>query len=154
VSWRRVVALAVPLAVLIFGLGFFVGLEVRRAPNWRLELDEYVAQHRSPSETVTVQTVVKAEKPWHFSPAMGAPADADGITPSYPPKEVRCVLLLRGRPSESGADDELVRQVVFLAYHSDVLYRVGWLAHEGPEEPFPAEVLADLALIGCDLGLK
>jgi hypothetical protein len=154
VSWRKAVALAVPVAVLMFALGFFVGLEVRRGPNWRLELEEYIAQHRAPSETVVVQAVVRARQPQQFGEVMGTVMRADGVRPSSTPRDLRCVLLLRNRPSDSRAEYELVRQVVFLAYYSDALYQLGWLAHEGPEEPFSSEFLAHLALIGCDLGLR
>lgn len=153
-SWKRVVALAVPLALVAFALGFIVGLEVRRGPNWRLELDEYIAQHSSPSEVVTVVAVVEAEKPWLFSPAMGKPQHGDWIKPTSPAQAVRCVLLRRSRRADSGSGDEQVRQVVFVVHHSDALYRVGWLAYEGPEEPFGPELMADLALIGCELGLR
>jgi hypothetical protein len=43
---------------------------------------------------------------------------------------------------------------IFLVHHSDALYRVGWLAYEGPEEPFGPQLAADLASIGCDLPLE
>jgi hypothetical protein len=154
VNWRKVVALAVPLAVLFFTAGLIAGLDSQRGPNWRLELDEYIAQHTAPSETVRVQTAVKARKPWNFSAALCPSQRDDWIPPSFPPEAVRCALLVRSRPSGSGTEDESTRQVVFLIYHSDALYRVGWLAYEGPEEPFGPGLTAHLALIGCDLGLE
>jgi hypothetical protein len=52
-----------------------------------------------------------------------------------------------------GGSGELVRQVVYLVHHSDALYRVGWLAYEGPEEPFDEALRSDLASIGCQLAL-
>jgi hypothetical protein len=154
VNWRRIIALAVPFAVLVFALGVFVGLELQRGPNWRLELDEYIARHTWPSETVRIQEVTRARKPWNFTAAMGTPEPGDWIIPSFPPRAVRCVLLVRSRSSAGGAQDESLRQVVYLVYHSDALYRVGWLAHAGPEEPFGPELAAHLASIGCDLGLE
>jgi hypothetical protein len=141
--------LAVPLAAVAFTLGFIIALEVQRGPDWRLELDAYLAQHTAPAETVRVLAVKKARQPWNFTAAMGAPEAGDRIVPSYPPQAVRCALLARSR---MGAGS--VHQVVFLVYHSDALYRVGWLAHEGPEEPFGPEVTEHLELIGCDLGLE
>jgi hypothetical protein len=157
-SWRRIVALAVPLAVAIMLAGFIVGLEMQRGPNWRLELDAYVARRRSPSETVSIEAVTRARKPWSFSAAMGTAVHGDwtwgSITPSFPPQAVRCVLLLRDRPSATGGERESIRQIVFLVYHSDALYHVGWLAYEGPEEPFDEQALAHLDTIGCDLGLE
>ena len=62
------------------------------------------------------------------------------------------MLLARSGASEDDAA-EPVRQVVYPVDHSDALYRVGWLAYEGPEEPFDEALRSDLASIGCDLGL-
>jgi hypothetical protein len=146
--------MAVPLALAAFALGFIGALEVQRGPDWRLELEEYIAQHASAAETITVEAVVEAGEPWHFSPVMGTPQREDWIKPSSSQQAVRCALLLRSRPSAGGAGDEEVRQVVFLVHHSDALYRVGWLAYEGPEEPFGPELIANLALIGCDLDVR
>ena len=153
-DWRRIVALAVPVGVLLFALGVIVGLETQRGPNWRLELEAYVAQHTAPSETVRVQMVTKASKPWNFTAEMGAPARANGVTPTFPPQAVRCALLVRSRPSAHGPGDEEVRQVVFLVQHSDTLYQVGWLAYEGPDEPFGTDLEATLTEIGCDMELE
>jgi hypothetical protein len=148
VGWRRIVALTVPLAVLFFALGFVVGLEVRRGPNWRVELDAYMAQRAPESETVQVVAVVEAKRPWAFTAAMGTPAGGR-ITPTFPPQAVRCAVLERTR-----VGGERTREVVFLVRHSDALYNVGWLAYRGPEEPFGPELAADLASIGCDLELE
>jgi hypothetical protein len=153
VSWRRIVALGVPLAVLVSAMGVIVGLEVQRGPNWRLELDEYVAQQRSLGESVSVQTVVRARRPWNFTAAMATAEPDDWIRPSFPPQAVRCALLVRHWTSDEGVGDESVRQILFLAHHSDALYHVDWLAYEGPEEPFGPEVAAHLERIGCDLRL-
>lgn len=152
-SWRRIVALGVPLAVLVFAAGVVVGLEVRRGPNWRLELDEYVAQQRSAGETVSVQAVVRARKPWNFTAEMGTVGPDDGLTPSFPPQAVRCALLVRHRASDDGVGDESLRQILFLVHHSDALYHVDWLAYEGPVEPFGPELTTHLERIGCDLRL-
>jgi hypothetical protein len=153
VSWRRVVALGIPLAVLVFAVGVVVGLEVRRGPDWRLELDEYVARERASGEVISVEAVVRARKPWNFAPAMGNAERESGIAPSFPPQAVRCALLIRqGEPDRDG-EAIPVRQVVFLVHHSDAPYRVGWLAYEGPEEPFGPELTTHLKRVGCDLGL-
>jgi hypothetical protein len=133
-------------------VGFVVGLEVRRGPDWRLALDEYVAQQRSLGETIRVETVVRARKPWNFTPAMGTVEWESGIAPSLPPQAVRCALLLRRRPDSAWQDDSR-RQVVFVVHHSDALYHVGWLAYAGPEEPFGPEETTFLDRIGCELRL-
>jgi hypothetical protein len=149
-SWRKVVAVAVPLAVLFFALGFIVALEVQRGPDWRLELEAYAADAASSGETIVVEEVTEARQPHHFTAAMGVPVRSDGVRPTFPPEAVRCALLVR-QPAPGGA---AVRQVVFLAYHSDALYQVGWLAYEGPEEPLGARAAADLAAIECDLDVS
>ena len=96
--------------------------------------------------------VARAREPRNFSASMGTPQPGDWINPSNPPQDVRCVLLARSGASV-GDSGETVRQVVYLVHHSDALYRVGWLAYKGPEEPFDEKLRSDLASIGCDLGL-
>ena len=71
----------------------------------------------------------------------------------FPPLAVQCVLLERTRESD-GAEDEPLRQVVFVGHHSDGLYRVGWLVHEGPKEPFSPELQAHLDAIGCAAAME
>jgi hypothetical protein len=147
VDWRKIVALAVPVAVLFFALGFIVALEVRRGPNWRLELEAYVAEHTSSGDTIRVEQMTEARQPRRFTAAMGAPVRSDGVHPTFPPQAVRCALLVR-QPAGGGAP---IRQVVYLVHHSDALYQIGWLAYEGPEEPLAPQAAADLAAIECDL---
>ena len=76
------------------------------------------------------------------------------VAPSFPPKAVQCVLLERSRKLTVGAEEEPRQQVAFMAYHTDALYRVGWLAYVGPKAPFTQELAAHLVAIGCDLDLK
>jgi len=152
-SWRRVVALAVPLAVVFFVLGFVAGMEVQRGPNWRLELGEYVEDHRLPEETVRVEEVRRARRPQAFTRGMGAPVDASPIAPTFPPQAVRCVLLRRTMPVDDGAPERR-QELVFVVRHSDALYRVGWSLYLGGEEPFGPGARADLETIGCELGLE
>lgn len=157
-KWKKVVALAVSIVALIVAIVIVAVLEARRGPNWRLELDEYIAQSASPSETITIQSVVEASKPWNFSREMGRAVRDDwrweSVAPSFPPKAVQCVLLEQSRKLTVGAEEEPRQQVVFVAHHTDALYRVGWLAYVGPKAPFTQELAAHLAAIGCDLDLK
>ena len=153
-NWRRLLGVAVPLGVVLFALGFIVGLEVRRGPNWRLELDAYVEARATTSETVMVDQVTRARRPWNFRPEMGRPADVGALTRPFPPQAVRCVLLVRSRPALDGPHQDLSEEVLYLVRHSDALYHVEWVAYEGPEEPFGPQLKADLASIGCDLVLE
>lgn len=71
-------------------------LETLRTPDWRVELEAYVAT-QAVTETLTVQSVVEAERPWHFEAAMGQVVRQEWTTfveeIPYPPQKVRCVLL-------------------------------------------------------------
>jgi hypothetical protein len=62
----------------------------------------------------------------------------------YPPDELVCVLL-------AGAQAQ--HQVVYVGHHTDTLWRVGWLVHQGPASPFPPDVAVELAALGCELGV-
>jgi len=71
VSWRRLGALAVPLAVAFFVLGFVVGLGVQRGPNWRLDLDDYAAVRWAQGERIQVREQIRARRPENFTTALG-----------------------------------------------------------------------------------
>jgi hypothetical protein len=159
---KRGIALAFPFLVLVGAVVTVLALEARRTPDWETELNSYMARSRAPGETITVLAQVEASRPWNFSPAMGrALANESGwpwgtgeLPPPYPPAAVRCVLLERDRKFATGQAGDLLRQVIFVSYHSDGLFRVGWLTHEGPQDVFTPELAANLAAIGCDLGIK
>jgi len=142
-SWRKAVA-----------LGFIVGLEAQRGPKWRLELEAYIAAHRAPSETVTMEAATRARRPQNFTSDMGVPEGDAGVERPFPPQAMRCAVLVRTWPSGRGVEVASVRQIVFLARHSDALYHVAWVAYERPQEPFGPELRAHLALLVCDLGLR
>lgn len=155
---KRIIALTVPFAVTILVVTAVAALEMRRGPDWQIELDEYMAYSALPSETVTIRSVVEAREPWNFSEGMGSAVRDDwrwaSIDLPFPPHALRCALLERSREPTAGAEEGSRRQVVFVAYHTDALYRIGWVVHEGPQEPFPRELATHLAAIGCDLDLE
>ncbi len=159
---KRIIALAFPFLVLVGAVLTVLALEARRTPDWESELNSYIARSRVPGETITILAQVEASRPRNFSPAMGrAMVNESGWTwgtiespPPYPPTAVHCVLLERDRKLATEEAGESLRQVIFVSYHSDGLFRVGWLTHEGPQEPFTPELIAHLDAIGCDLGIK
>jgi hypothetical protein len=159
---KRIIALAFPFLVLVGAVITVLALEARRVPDWESELNSYIARSQVPGETITVLAQVEASQPRNFSPAMGkAVANKNGwpwgsgeLPPPYPPTAVRCVLLERDRSLAAGEAGEPLRQVIFISYHSDGLWRAGWLTHEGPQGVFTPELIAHLDAIGCDLGLK
>ena len=68
---KRILVLAIPLAVLVGVVTTFATLERQRTPDWEGVLDDYIAGSRSPGETITVLEVTEASKPWRFTPSMG-----------------------------------------------------------------------------------
>jgi hypothetical protein len=155
-NWRRAMLFAVPLAAVDVLILAFVWLESQREPDWRHELDDYIARTALPSETVTVQSVVRASQPQNFRAEMGRAARYDwrwsATSPSFPAQAVQCVLLERQWTASAEGEDRPAPQILFVAHHSDALYRVGWLVYAGPEEPLTDETAGYLTAIGCDLG--
>lgn len=154
---KRLIALAVPFLVLVSVLVTLAWFEARRAPDWEIVLNDYLAPRGLASETVKIQAVVEAGRPWNFTAAMGQPVgndwpwDIDRLP--FPPTAMRCVLLQKGSSSALTDEGEPERQVIYVGYHDDTLWRAGWLVHEGPQAPFTPELFADLDTIGCDLDL-
>jgi len=154
---KRFIALAIPFLVLVSVAVTLAWFEARRAPNWEIKLNNYVAQSGLVPETMQIKAVVEAGRPWNFSATMGKsvrndwPWDVDELP--FPPTAMRCVLLQQEGKSAFAVAGEPERQVIYVGYHNDTLWRAGWLVHEGPQAPFTPELAADLATIGCDLGL-
>jgi hypothetical protein len=151
---NRIAALAAPFLVLVSVMVTFAWFETRKTPDWELALNEYVAWSRLSHETIKIQAVAKAGQPWNFRATMGRPVQNDwpwGIARlPYPPTAVQCVLLEREAVNAAG---EPVQQVVYVGYHTDTLWRAGWLVQEGPQSPFTLELVNTLTTIGCDLDL-
>jgi len=154
---KRWLALGIPLLVLAGVLITYVTLERRRTPDWETVLNDYLSRAASHSEVIVVLSVCEASKPSNFTAAMGMAVPSEGtfddLELPFPPRAVHGVLLQRKHASASGASHESVRQVIYVAYHSDKLWHMGWMVHAGPQEPFSAQLAADLQAIGCDLEL-
>jgi hypothetical protein len=155
---KRLIGLALPLLVLGGVVITITALQARRTPDWQAVLQAYLAATQTADETLTILAVVEASRPGNYTPAMGRPVATDwtwGIDElPYPPTGLRCALLERIRPSAQGAPRQPMRQVVYVAYHDDRVWRKGWLVHEGPLEPFTPELAANLDRLGCKLGLE
>ena len=154
---RRVVALLVPCAVLVATIGTVGVLEARRPPDWQLELDRYLEVTGRPSETVAVQSVVQARRPWNLAPDMVSTALMDSTWHSIeipPPSNVRCVLLERVRHSPATPGEWRTQEVVLLGYHTDRLWKDGWIVYELASDWCTPGSHQALARVGCDLGFK
>jgi len=122
---RRILALALALAVVVAVLAPIALLEARRTPDWQSELQQYLgasgivvsrfdvwaaeAQRVDvfPAEVLAAQAI---DWPWQ------------GVQQIPPAERVRC-LRLEG----PGAGDEVD---LLAGYHHDGLWRVGWLVYE------------------------
>ena len=154
---KKIISLTLPFLVLFGVMIAATQSEARRVPAWRTELSDYIVRTRLPHETMKIEQVVEATHPWHFNPTMGKPVRRGwvwGIADlPYPPTTMRCVLLDQGRQSALGVAGAPKRQVLYVGYHTDTLWRAGWLVHEGPTSPFSTAHLTDLETLGCDLDL-
>ena len=169
---RRAIPLAIPPVVLIVLVGVFIASEARLPAGWEAELDEYVEYQNSLSSgTPTVRLVARAAKPWNFTSDMSRAAFGDSIyyrtdysysgkkrhggprPLPFPPEEVWCVLLQRHRNSTDDSAGEMAYGVVFAGLHLD-MYNADWVIHEGAWGVFTAQLMENLSMIGCDLGLE
>jgi len=156
---KRFIALVFPIIVVVGVVITITALEARRVPDWKIKLSAYMTQSRLPAETITIQDVAEATKPWNFSKTMSRAVRNDDWARSvddvpFPPSEIQCVLLERTQKSTAAGKAVSTPQIIFVGHHSDALWRINWLVHEGPIGPFTKEFRADLDAIGCNLNLE
>ena len=155
---KKIIALTIPFLVLFSVLVVATQSEARRVPGWKTELSDYIVRRRLPHETFKIGHVVEATQPWNFNAGMGKPASRGWPwridTLPFPPTELRCALVEKIRRPALDGEEAPTQQVIYVGYHTDTLWRVGWLVHEGPTSPFTAAHLVDLDTIGCNLDLE
>ncbi|MFW5940886.1 MAG: hypothetical protein ACOC9C_01025 [Chloroflexota bacterium] len=129
---KRLELLLVPVTVLALIITGFAWFERRRTPDWRQELDQYL-QSAGNGMAMKISAVTPAWRPWSFNGDLGTPVRDDWTWSierlPYPPQSVYCVLL-EPRKEERNNRHHLTAQLVFMAYHSDALWRAGWLVYE------------------------
>ena len=145
---KRLMALTLLAIVLIVVIVVSAALEAQRPVDWQVTLEAYLA-HSVPPARASIYAAVQAGHPWAFSRDMGHVVFQDwrwdGWEAPFPPEEVWCVLLARQPRGEAGYD------FLFMTYHSDNLWRYGWLVHERPDH-WPDQALPEtLIKIGCNL---
>jgi hypothetical protein len=147
----KLIIFAMPLLVLLGVSTTVAALERQREPDWQAALNQYLAQRKPTTQRLAVQRMTRASSPQRFQPEMGVAQRLDDwrweVEVPYPPDELLCVLLAR----EEGHVE--AQQVVYVGHHTDTLWRVGWLVHQGPASPFPPDLTVDLAALGCELGV-
>jgi hypothetical protein len=149
---RKVISLGLALVVLVV-LGVAVHrLEARRIPDWRIELDKYIASRWPAKANVRIHSIAVAREPWNMKREMGHPVSSEGMWASvrlpFPPAQVMCVLLER---DEKTPAQGTVYHVVLVCHHSDGLWKHGWVVHEGIGEPFSEALQEQMSALGCDL---
>lgn len=149
---KRLVMLLVPftvLALIITGLAWF---ERRRTPDWRQELDQYL-QSAGDGMAMKISAVTPASQPWSFNTDSATPVRNDWTWSidrlPYPPQRLHCVLL-KLEKEELNSRRPLTTQLVFIAYHSDALWRAGWLVHESAVSFGTPAAESLLERVGCD----
>ena len=148
---KRIIAVLIPLIILVMVGSIISLLEAQQTPSWKIELDNYINQTKTPQESIKIAAVVDAKQPWNFDNTMGIPASHKwpwGIEKlPYPPVQLKCVQLENGNSD----DHAMTQHIVFVGYYDDNVWRSGWLVHESLNG---AEVERTLKQIGCDLHLE
>ena len=153
---RKMLILGLPVLLFLSSAVTVIALERQRTPDWQQALDRYLDQTQMVNVQVEILGIERASLPWNFSVQMGTPVVAasdwtwqiDRLP--YPPDSLRCVLIDR-RPTnaEGRIGIEPKRQLLYLAHHTDAVWRVGWIVHEGPSTLLAPGVVEDLAEVGC-----
>jgi hypothetical protein len=154
---RKIILISLPLFVLLVMLTAVVAFEEKRTPDWQQVLKRYIEETRPIAVEVSILESVQASRPWNFDESMGVayrqpnswPWDIDRLP--FPADALYCVLMQREPLEAAYQEVKSNHQIYYVAHHADALWRVGWVVHEGPMQPFAAAVRDDLAEIGCDL---
>lgn len=153
---KKIIALTSPVLVLVAVFIAVAALETERVSDWERALSNYLTQSRS-SGFVKLRATTPANKPWNFTETMGTPVHGGwpwGIEElPYPPTAVQCVLVERIHRLDANTTTQ-TQQLIFVARHSDKLWRIGWLVHKGPTAPFSPQTAELLAAIDCELNIR
>jgi len=144
---RMILALTiftVVLMVILFPLGI---LESRRTPDWQSELSRYLEISGVPVEDIQLVEVAEAQRPEQFAvQTLTVPTSWtwQGIDRIPLPEWVHCIRIERRGQAGLGTAQPSISEYLLIGYHSDELWRTGWLAHDFEE----AERRRTASLIG------
>jgi len=140
---RKIVALALFVTMLLVILIPLVILESRRTPDWQAEFERYLEISETSVADGQLVEVAEAQHPEYFDAQLLIDVPTGwswgGIDVPFPEK-VRCIRI----------EEEPDSQYLFIGYHDDGLWHVGWLVHEFCEYVGKEERQALLTKLGCD----
>ena len=157
---RKSFLLLVPILVLLGTVTTVVAFERQRVPDWRSALQSYLALHETEAIALRVEWTIESHSPWQMQPQMGVPFVSGDQwlwhveRVPFPPDALYCVVVVRTPTALAPAHLSPMRQVLYVAHHDDLLWRTGWLVHEGQVAAFDAEIMDELAAVGCDVEMK
>jgi hypothetical protein len=150
---RMIMALTLITAVLfvvLIPLGIF---ESRRTPDWQSELSQYLEISGVSMKDIHLVEVAEAQRPGQFAVQMlqAVPTGTwEGIDRIPLPEMVRCIRIERQRQAEQGIALPSIGKYLLIGYHSDDLWRSGWLVHEFREGVSEGEQQVLMANLGCN----
>jgi hypothetical protein len=147
---RKIIALALFVAMLFIVFIPLTILEARRTPDWEAEFGRYLEISETSVAAGQLVEVAEAQHPEQFDAQL-----LRAVPTGWPwggidvplPERVRCI---RIREEQAGSVQRPVSQYLLIGYHSDGLWHVGWLVHEFCEYVSEEEQQAFLAKLGCD----
>jgi hypothetical protein len=140
---RKIMALALFLAMLLVVLIPLIILESRRPPDWQAEFVRYLETSETSVADGQFMEVAEAQHPEHFDAQLLIAVPTGwpwgGIDVPLPEK-VQCVRI----------GEEPNSQYLLVGYSSDGLWHVGWLVYEFCVYVSEEQQQAMLAELGCD----
>lgn len=151
---RKIMALTLFTAVLLvvlIPLGLF---ESRRTPDWQSRLSQYLETSGVSMKDIQLVEVAEAQRPGQFAVQMLQAVRTSwawqGIDRIPLPETVRCIRIERQGQAGQGIARPSIGKYLLIGYHSDGLWRSGWLVHEFREGVSEGEQQVLLAKLGCN----
>jgi hypothetical protein len=151
--FRMIMALTLITAVLLgvlIPLGMF---ESRRTPDWQSELSQYLEISGVSMKDILLVEVAEAQHPGQFAVQMvqAVPTGTwQGIDRIPLPETVRCIRIERQGQAGQGIVQPSIGKYLLIGYHSDDLWRSGWLVHQFREGVSEREQQVLLAKLACN----
>jgi hypothetical protein len=146
-----VTLIAAVLLVVLIPLGL---LESRRTPDWQFELSRYLKLSGVSVEDIQHVEVAEAQRPGQFAvqllQAVLYGGTWQGIDRIPRPDRVRCIRIERQGLAGHGTAPPSISEYLLMGYHSDDLWRAGWIVHQFREGVSEGEQQVLLAKLVCN----